>query len=81
LKHLLINIPTTTKELHIANNKIESNGVALLKPLIEIKSLRLKILNLENNLLGDRGSKIVFECMGKCNTLKKLNLSRNEITD
>ena len=55
--------------------------MALLKPLIEMRSLRLKILNLENNLLRDRGSKIVLEIMGKCPTLKNLNLSKNYITD
>jgi Ran GTPase-activating protein (RanGAP) involved in mRNA processing and transport len=77
----LVSVPRNCKEIHLANNKIESTGIALLKPLIERQHFRLKILNLENNLLLDKGSKIVMDIMGKCPTLKKLNLSKNQMTD
>jgi Ran GTPase-activating protein (RanGAP) involved in mRNA processing and transport len=77
----LYNIPHKVKELQLADNKINGKGISLFRPLIELKLIRLKILNLENNQLKDKGTKIVLEVMAKCLTLKVLNLSKNEITD
>lgn len=74
--------------MKISNNKLGRGGALLLeKFLITHKRYwfllfhSIKYLNVANNSLGDAGALILLNALMKNNTVTRLNLSENGLTD
>jgi len=67
--------------LQLANNDFRENIGLSLPVLLQSGAFELKVLNLSNNKIGDRGIEILFSGLSHRNSLSLIDLSHNEISD
>lgn len=78
---LLSQISKNAKVIDLSLNNIGKLGVDHLCHSLVLRECKIETLNLENNKLGDKISLKLFESLQTNTTLRKLNMSKNFLTD
>jgi len=78
---LLEQITKNGKFIDVSNNSIGKMGCEHISRCLESRDCWLEELNLENNRLGDVSAMIVIQSAYRNSVLKKLNLSKNYMTN
>lgn len=78
---LLSQISKNAKMIDLSSNNVGKLGVDHLCGSLVLRECKIETLNLEDNKLGDKISLKLFEALQNNSTLRKLNMSRNFLTD
>ncbi|CAD8076826.1 unnamed protein product [Paramecium sonneborni] len=74
-------ISKQARSIEMVSNIIGRKGLEPVLNVLPLQTCKIQILNLEDNQLGDLLAQELFKSMQKNNTVKLLNVSKNQITN